>query len=58
MKDFQSLRPGEFQQLSSAEQRHYLRTVAEHLAEMTRIYSDMAHPRAVAREKRIRDDPS
>mgnify|MGYP003577598601 CR=1 FL=1 len=58
MKDFQSLRPGEFERLSSAEQRHYLRTVAEHLAEMTRIYADMAHPRAVGREKQLRDDSS
>ena len=51
------MRPSEFELLSSADQRHYLRTVAEHLAEMTRIHAEVAHPRVVGRPKPL-DEPS
>ena len=58
MRDFQSLRPNEFQRLSSAEQRQYLRIVAEHLAGMTRLHAEMAQPRMVIPERPENDDPS
>ena len=58
MQDFQSLRPNEFKRLSSAEQRHYLRTVAEPRAAMTRMHSERAHPRMVSPNRPVHDDPS
>ena len=58
MQDFQSLRPNEFRRLSSAEQRQYLRTVAEHLAETTRLHAETAHPRMVSPDRPVNDDPS
>jgi hypothetical protein len=47
MADLQSLSIAEFKQLSSGEQRRYLRNVAEHLAEISRIHAEMTHPRVV-----------
>ena len=58
MKDFQSLRASEFRRRSSAEQRQYLRMVAEHLAEMTRLHAETAHPRVVSRDRPVDDGPS
>jgi hypothetical protein len=47
MADLQCLSIAKFKQLSSAEQRRYLRRVAEHLAEISRIHAEMTHPRVV-----------
>ena len=47
MADLKFLSLAEFKQLSSGEQRRYLRNVAEHLAEISRIHAEMTHPRVV-----------
>ena len=47
MRDDQLLPLEKFKDLSLADQREYLRGIAEHLAEAIRIHSEMTHPRMV-----------
>ena len=43
----QLLPMAEFARLSAAEQRAYLRDLAEHLGEATRVHTEKTHPRLI-----------
>ena len=51
MRDLQLLPVEKFRRLSLADQRKYLRRIAEHLADALHIHADMSHPRVVASRK-------